>query len=224
MLLALGTLITKAQERTYSVTTFGAFTTSSKLFHHPDATNEITRGQYLPLDDILSMGVEIRKNISSIRAQLGLSIEYLSKSEVINVPTSSSSIPLSDGFTVFPIELTGYFVIPFSGESVQLFMGGGAGLYPGFRAYDYAGASAIVADRTTGAGIHVVSGVEYRLNDLFSLRSMIKFRDVQFESVNRFARTSVVYNGAVVNLTQEPLSSRVNIDGMVATLGVVVYF
>ena len=59
---------------------------------------------------------------------------------------------------------------------------------------------------------------------MISLRSVIKFRDVQFESVNRFTKFTTTYNGSSIALTQEPLSSRINIDGMVATLGIVIRF
>ena len=176
-----GATFTSAQNRVYSATAFGSFTTSSKLFPHSNDADESTRGQFLPLDDIFSIGVELRRDIEAVRVQVGLSIEYIRKSDVIIAPLSSISIPIDEGFEVFPIELTGYFIIPFSGEHLQLFMGGGAGAYPGIRTYEYAGANAVAVDRTTGIGIHIVSGIEYRLNDLFSLRSTLKFRDVQFE-------------------------------------------
>lgn len=215
--------IAQAQERVYSVTAFGSFTTSSKLFRHSDATDEITRGQFLPLDNIFSAGVELRRNIGGLRAQIGLSFEYISKSNLVTDPLPSIALPVADGFSVFPIELTGYFIIPFSGERVQLFMGGGVGAYIGFRTYEYAGEKAVVAEHKPGFGIHVVSGIEYQLTDLLSLRGMLKFRDVQFESVNRFTQTSVNYNGTTVNLPRDPLNSRMNIDGMITILGLVVH-
>ena len=115
-----GTVVAPAQERHYSVTMFGAFTTSSKLFPHPNDVDEFTRGQFLPLDDIFSIGVEFRREIKAIRVQLGLSAEYISKSDLINVPDSLTTIPVKDGFKAVPIELTGYFVIPFSGDRIQL--------------------------------------------------------------------------------------------------------
>ena len=224
VLVVCGVSAAPAQERNYSITTFGAFTTTSKLFPSANSPDEFTRGQFLPLDDIFSFGLEFRREIRAIRVQIGLSVEYVTTSEIINVPDSLIAVPVRDGFRAVPVELTGYFVIPFSGDKIQLFMGAGAGAYPGVRTYDYAGAEAIVVSRTIGVGIHVVSGVEYVLNDILSLRSVIKFRDVQFESVNRFTKFTTTYNGSSIALTQEPLSSRINIDGMVATLGIVIRF
>jgi len=220
----MGGVVVSAQEQHYSVTAFGTFTTSSKLFYHPNDIDEFTRGQFFPLDNIFSVGIEVRMNIPALRTQLGLSVEYISKSELINVPLSSVTIPLEDGFRAFPTELTGYFMIPFGGEHIQMFMGGGVGVYPGIRTYDYAGAKAVPVEHSIGAGIHVVSGIEYVLNKQFSLRSTFKFRDVQFESVNRFTKATTTYNGTAVTLSSEALPSRINIDGMVVTVGIAVHF
>jgi hypothetical protein len=224
VLMVCGISVAPAQERNYSVTTFGAFTTSSKLFPSANSADEFTRGQFLPLNDIFSFGIEFRREIKAIRVQIGLSVEYIATSEIINVPDSLIAIPVKDGFQTVPVELTGYFVIPFSGDKIQLFMGAGVGAYPGVRSYDYAGTQAIVVGRTIGVGIHVVSGVEYVLNDILSLRGVLKFRDVQFESTNRFTQTTTQYNGNSITLSQDPLSSRINIDGMAATMGIVIRF
>lgn len=216
--------ISPAQERFNSLSVFGTFTTSAKLFPSPDDADEFTRGQFLPLNDIFGFGLEFRRDIPAIRVQLGLSIEYLSATELINVPATVISVPVRDGFHAIPIEFTGYFVIPFGGEKIQLFMGAGTGVYLGFRTYDYAGTDAVLISRSVGVGIHVVSGVEYLLSDLLSLRSVIKFRDAQFESTNRFTQPTTVYRGSTIPLSQDLLSSRMNIDGMVATIGIAVRF
>lgn len=222
LLLVCGTA--DGQERSYSITAFGAFTTSSKLFPYPNDPDDFTRGQFVPLDDIFSSGIEFRKDIRSIRVQLGLGVEYISASTVTNVPSPTTTIEVRDGFKVLPVELTAYFVIPFNGDLFQLFMGAGGGVYPGVRSYTYAGAGSSLAGRTTGVGIHIVSGVEYSLGETLSLRAILKFRDVQFESVNRFNQATTLYHGTGVTLNQDPLSSRINIDGMVASIGLAYHF
>ena len=222
LLLVCGTA--DGQERSYSVTAYGAFTTSAKLFPYPNDPDDFTRGQFLPLDDIFSSGIEIRRELRSIRLQIGLGVEYIAASTVMNVPSTQTTIEVRDGFRVFPIEGTAYFVIPFSGDLFQLFMGAGGGVYPGIRSYTYADANSSLADRTTGVGIHIVSGVEYSLGETFSLRAILKFRDVQFESVNKFNQSTTLYHGTGVTLSQNALSSRINIDGMVASIGLAYHF
>jgi|ERR1041384_842000 hypothetical protein len=227
---ALGLLLllqpaSRAQDKPYSVGLFGTFTSSSKLFHHPDDPDQIIRSQFLPLDDIFSAGIDVRRSIENLRIRIGLSAEYISTSELIMVPLSpSSSVPVEDGFTAVPVELSGYFMIPFGDEKIQFYMGGGGGAYFGSRKYRFANAEAATVARNIGVGIHVLSGVEYAIRPALSLRSEIKFRDVQFETTNRFDSPSTTYLGHTILLDQTPLPSRVNIDGLTVHLGIVFRF
>lgn len=209
----------EAQEHTYSISAYGAFITSSKLFHHPNDPDELRRGQYLPLDNLLSGGIDIRRELPSLRVRLGFSIEYLIKNEVINLPSASVFIPVNDGFVAIPVELTGYFMIPVGSDHTHMYMGGGVGAYFGNRVYEFPGARAETVGRSPGLGIHVLTGFEYDAGEKISLRTEIKFRDVQFESVNQFTQPSVTYRGSVIPLNQEPQTSRINIDGMVVSFG-----
>lgn len=213
-----------AQERLTSITAFGSFTTSSKLFLHPNDPDEIIRSQYLPLNNIFSAGIDIRREIKAIGAQAGISIEYIRKNDVFNVPVSSTQIPVNDGYTVVPIELTGYFIIPIGNEHIHVYLGGGAGIYAGTRIHEYPGASAATIERSIGYGIHVLTGTEYFLGPEFSLRGEIKFRDVQFNAVNRFSQSSIIYNGTIYPLDNDKLPSRLNIDGMTGTIGIAFHF
>src|SRR5512140_3064495 len=79
-----------AQDRPYSLALSGAFTTSSKLFHHPNDPDELLRSEFLPLDDIFSGGIDVRRSFDDIRLQFGLSAEYLTKSETIDLSTATS--------------------------------------------------------------------------------------------------------------------------------------
>jgi hypothetical protein len=206
------------------VTGYGTFITSSKLFSHPDDPDEYTRGLFLGLNDIFSGGIEVRRDFPSLHGQVGASIEYIQTSDVHTIDDSSAQIPVRDGFRAIPIELTGYFLIPFGGDDIQITMGGGVGAYIGSRIYEYAGAPASVVDKTVGYGIHIASGIEYMLSQTLSLRSVVKFRDVQFKSVNAFSQPFTVYSGGIIILSQQPMPSRINIDGMTITLGLTAHF
>lgn len=224
-LLVLVLNVSRAQERTNSVELFGTFIGSSKLFHHPEDSDELVRSQFLPLNDIFSAGVDVRHIIEDLRIQVGVSVEYISKTDVISIPLSSSgSVPVRDGFTAIPVELSGYFFIPLGDEKLRFYMGGGGGAYFGTRRYTFAGAEAVPVERNIGYGIHVLSGAQYALGEAVSLRSELKFRDVQFETTNRFEQLSATYLGRTILLDQTPLRSRINIDGMTLTLGLVFRF
>lgn len=208
----------RAQGHLYSVSFSGGWTTSSKLFRQPGDPDEFVRSEYLPLNDLFSAGIDIRRNFETLRIQLGLSVEYIAKTEAT---VDDAMIPVRDGFTAVPIELSGYFMIPIGGERSQVYMGAGAGAYFGSRNYAKALADAPTVDRKTGFGIHVLGGFQYVLNQWFALRTEVKFRDVQFETVNAFRSSTVQYLGTDVLVNSSPFESRMNIDGMILSLGLV---
>ena len=211
----------RAQEHLYSVSFSGGFTTSSKLFRQPGNPDEFVRSEYLPLNDLFSAGIDVRRTIEELRIQLGLSIEYITKTED---RLDEAMIPVRDGFTAIPLELSGYFMIPVGSERVQVYMGAGAGAYFGRRNFAKAFTDAMTVERSVGYGIHILGGFQYALNPSLGLRSELKFRDVQFETVNAFSAQTVDYLGTSVVLNPDRFSSRVNIDGMLLSLGLVYSF
>lgn len=215
----------RAQEKPFSLAVYGSFTTSSKIFHHAGDPDELIRNQFYPVDDIFGAGIDLRRSIETIGIQIGINVDYISRSEKFNFPiTSSRTVPASDGFTAIPVELSGYFIIPVGDENVQLYMGGGFGMYIGHRRYAIADVEAPALGKKMQTGIHIVSGVQYTVIPSLALRSELKFRNVQFETTNKFLQSSARYQGSTISLPQQPIVSRVNIDGMILTFGVVYLF
>lgn len=208
----------------YSLTARGSFTTSSKLFYNIESPSEFLRNQYFALDDVFGVGFDVRRSFAQSRLQVGLSVEYLSARETFSAAVPSGTVPAVNGYWAVPIEVSGYFLIPFSTADLRFYIGGGIGVYLGERRYSIADESAAIVSTKPGAGIHVATGVEYSLREWLSLRSEVKFRDLQFESTHRFDKSYVVYNGMVVALDQTPTRSRVNIDGMMLDVGIVFKF
>ena len=91
-------------------------------------------------------------------------------------------------------------------------------MYLRTRRYEFPGAEAVTIDRTPGYGIHILSGLEYDVDPRFSLRTEVKFRNVQFDAVNQFRQPSITYNNTVIPLDSQPFASRIAIDGMAPRL------
>lgn len=212
------------QDRPFSLALSGSFTTASKVFTRPADPDEFLRSQFFPLDGIFSAGIDLRRALPPGNLQLGLGVEYLTRSTTTSVPYGSVSLPVTDGFAAIPVELTGYFYIPIGTDVLRVFMGGGTGLYFGRRRYEYGGTPAETTERRTGFGIHVLTGAEWFIGGAFSLRSEVKFRDVQFETVNQFLRPSTFYQGTTIPLPSAPIPSRINIDGIVLSFGIACHF
>jgi len=210
----------------YSISVFGTLSTSSKLFRNPDSPNDLLREQYVPFDNFLSEGIDVRRDFPDIHLQVGLSIEYLTKSQTyyLTSPATFQAIPVEDGFSVVPIELSGYFPIPISTSSFHVYIGGGTGMYLGSRHYEYAGAQAGTVSHKTEFGIQVLSGIEYAIASPFLIRCEAKFRDVQFETTNQFQQPAVHYLRSTEPLDEIPFTSRISIDGLALNIGIVYEF
>ncbi len=216
-----------AQGSRYSLAVVGSFTTSSELFPHPNDADNLVRSQFLPFNDIFGFGVEVRRSFDPLRIEIGLGAEYLSTTASLStIPNSSQPYPLPilDGYSVIPIEMTGYFPIPIGGDRLRFLIGGGTGVYFGRRIYEYAGTEAPTVEHKVGIGIHIVSDVEVALQGPLAVRGELKFRDVQFETTNQFNRPLTVYRNAVIPLDMTAMPSRINIDGMTVMLGLVYQF
>lgn len=222
----LSTPLNGQQVSSYSISGIGTFTTSSKLFRNANATDELLQSSFLPLNSIFSIGIDLRRSIEPIPLQIGISIEYFSASETYTLTslTTSDNVPVLDGFYAIPVEISGYFPIPIGTSSIQVYMGGGGGIYFGNRRYEYGGTPAAVVGRNVGFGIHILSGVDIALSRMFSLRTEIKFRDIQLKTTNRFTSFSTLVNGHLIPLDQDPLVSRINIDGMTLNFGFAYHF
>ena len=223
------TVLTAAEQQgKYSVALKGTYTSTSKLFPNPNALQESLRNRSIELNDILGLGFEIRRELSDETIEVGLSVEYFSTSKtgLAAIPggTPTVRLPVKDGYRFVPLELTGYFIIPFSSEAVKFFMGGGVGFYYGDRMYQVVDQTAQAVENKVAFGIHVLTGVDYFINRLLSIRGEMRFRDPQIEMTSKFTVTAVEHRGNVYRLSQKPFTSRVNLDGLVVTLGIVLNF
>ncbi len=211
-----------SQESSFSISFKGSLTTGSQLFPNPNSPDEARRAQFFSLENIWGYGVEVRYRFPESDLAIALSTDYLRKTTGSSIRTATSVVPVTDGYRVIPLELTGYFLIPISGETFTIFMGGGVGTYIGRRIYRVGDVEAQTVDQGSGFGIHVLSGVGYRVYGPFSIVAEMKFRDLQFNSVNRFQSAQVQYGGTFVNVGTQPFESRVHTDGVIFQLGAMI--
>lgn len=207
-----------AQETSWSIGINANFTTGSQLFPNANAGSAMERARYFPIEDIPGIGLDLRYRFPETYLSLGLSADYISAS-VKGRLAGSVSAPVEDGYRVIPVELTGYFLIPLSGSTFGIYMGGGGGIYFGRRTFSIAGVEAVPLGNARGYGIHVLGGVRYRLTEWFSLNGEMKFRDVQFQAVNAFQVSYITYEGSAITVGRDPIKSRVHTDGMVFQVG-----
>jgi len=217
LLLFMSTSPALAQERSVTITARANLTTSSQLFTSPDATDPIEQNKFLPLGTEIGGGLEVKYTFHDLNLAASISAEYV---QAQYIGTSPSGLPLEDGYRVIPVELTAYFIVPISGPTVRVFMGGGGGAYVGRRTYRLAGVEAPSVGAKTGFGIHILGGVSYFLTPFLAVTGEMKFRDLQFDAANAFRDTYLIYNGRIIEVGTDPFSSRVHTDGAVFNLGI----
>ncbi|MCK5571862.1 MAG: outer membrane beta-barrel protein [Bacteroidetes bacterium] len=208
------------QDGGLSIILKGNYTTSSEIFPNPNASDAFSRSQSFLVEGAFGYGVEVKYRIPRSMIAVGASVEYLEASFDRTVGIAfREGVPVEDGYRVIPLEVTGYFIIPFSTRTFQVYIGGGVGMYIGGRTFRLAGVDAPTVDSRPGFGIHVVAGVGYGINDWLSIVGEMKFRDLQFASTNDFPNSRIEYGGAVLNVNSEPFESKVHTDGIVFQLG-----
>ncbi len=225
MFLAGAAVIAEGQERNLTILVKGNLTTRTSLFPNMNSPDPMERAESLDFTDFLGSGVEITYLFPNASLAVGISADYLRFRESNAIPVSfRTQVPSEDGYVAVPVEATGYFIIPASGQTVKVFIGGGLGVYFGRREYSLAGVEAPVVATRPGFGIHVLAGVGYRLADWFELTGEMKFRDLQFHSTNAFPVSRVPFQGSLISVSQAPFESSVQTDGIVFQFGIGVSF
>lgn len=217
---------TKAQygDNEFSISLSLNYTTTSKLYLSPYAADPVVRAEYTELDDIYHYGLELRYKISEPLI-VGLNVEYYEKkgavTEVIGI-RGLSSFPLDaeDGYTLIPIELSAYYLLPFSSDNFKFFMGGGIGIYFGNHLRNVRGIEVSNESRVFSYGIHVNIGMEYLINNFLSINGGMKFRDPEFELKSRYNEVVLIDEGDEILLRDENFDSKVNIDGITFYIGI----
>src|SRR3970282_1485057 len=97
-----------------------SYTTTSKIFFNPEAANEVERNRFFDVDNIFSLGLDVRRDIS-YNLRVGLSVEYISASTKVTPIVRDRTgrffeLAEEDGYRLIPVELSGYFIIPFSSD------------------------------------------------------------------------------------------------------------
>lgn len=214
-----------AQERPFAFVLKANLTTSSQIFPNPNSPDPVARSESYGLTDFFGYGLEFKYRPPGTSIAVGVSADYIN---VLQSRTMSiayrQSVSAEDGYTVIPVEITGYFIIPASGPDFIIYMGGGAGTYFGSRVYRLAGTEAATVSNTPGFGIHVLGGASYRFFDRFSIVAEMKFRDLQFSSTNAFRTSQIRFGNAVVNVDPTPFDANIHTDGIVFQLGASIAF
>jgi len=217
----------------YSDKNFGiglnfVYTTNARIYLTPNSSNPVERNSYFGLTDIFNPGINIRYKLVE-NVMLDLSLEYMQNTatgnnEKVITNTGLRYIKVEDGFRLIPIELSVYYLIPFSTEKFKFLMGGGVGYYYGSMIRKFGNAEVSSVERNSAYGIQVAVDVNYLLLENIAFKLEMKFRDPQFTVRSRYNERQYNYNGTKVTVTRQEFDSKIDINGVAFVLGAVFYF
>ncbi len=202
----------------------GSYTTNTRFLYNVDRLDSFLDDKYFSVN--FGIGFDVRWRAYGDDILVGVNVEKIKTveqtSRIIQSGSLEYRIPIQEGFVTYPVEFSGYFVIPFSSEDVRMYLGGGVGWYFGERLYSIAQVNASTLNSPSGFGIHVLTGVDVRLLPRLAIRGELKFRDPQFDSVNQFDASSATYGGMRILLDQSQTKTRINLNGITYGLGLVI--
>lgn len=220
-------LYAQYSENSFSISVNANYTTTAKVYNNPNSADINQRNRSVPIEDIYSPSLDIRYRLSQ-SIILGLNLEKIEKTGTgeIVVQTNSGNrvIPITEGFSVIPVEFFIHYLVPFSTETFKFLIGGGTAYYYGSHIRRVGDQEVSNIKREFAYGIQVNISTDYLITDFLSVRGEMKFRDPEFELTSRYNQQSAVYNGQRIFFTREEFDSRINIDGVTFTLGIAFHF
>jgi len=228
LLLLQTSLLCQYNGNVFSVGIYGVYTTSASIFLNPNASDIVIRNQSFVIEDILNPGADIRIRISEPLI-LGLNVEYIDITESspnLNAFVGGSVVRLNveDGFRLIPIELTAYYLLPFSTEGWKFLMGGGVAYYNGEFIRKVGNTNVSNVQKEAEFGIHVSASLDYVPINLVAIRFQMKFRDPQFTVTSQYDQQEIEYQGHTITLPGDSFDTKINMDGITFMLGVAVQF
>jgi hypothetical protein len=226
LLLFHSTLLGQYNGSFISIGVYGVYTASASIFLNQNASDVVVRNQSFVIEDIKNPGGDIRIRISEPLI-IGLNVEIIEITEPspnLSAFVGGSVVRLivEDGFRLIPVELTAYYLLPFSTERWKFLMGGGIAYYNGEFIRKVGSTSVSNVQKEAEFGIHVSASVDYVPISFAVIRFQMKFRDPQFTVTSKYNQQEIEYQGHTVILPGESFETKINMDGITFVLGLAV--
>ncbi len=228
--LILFTTLTCAQYNgnNFSIGVNAAYTTTAKIYLYPNSSDVVLRNTSFPLTDIFNPAIYFKYKVSD-GIIIGLNTEFMTKTATgknltVFTGNKTETIDVQDGFRLIPIELSIYYLLPFSMERFKFLMGGGIAYYYGQHIRNFGDAGVTSSETQIAYGVQVSVSMDYLLTDNVSVHTGMKFRDPKFTVKNIYTKKDVKYNGSTLTLAQDSFVSKINVDGVTFVVGLAYSF
>lgn len=199
------------------------YTTTARIYLNPNSTDIDVKNRYLDVENIFTPSFDIRYRFSD-EIIFGFCAEYMKSYTDAQITVIGANgtqvIPVKEGYKLIPLEVSVFYLLPFSSDRFKFQMGGGCAYYYGSRYKEFGDASVSTVSRDFAFGIQVITSCDFLINDFLSVRGEMKFRDPEFELRSSYDNVQINYNGTEVKIPKKEFDSKVNVDGITFTFGV----
>lgn len=204
------------------------YVSSATIQLNPFSADFFERNSSEELGGGYGYSIGIRKKLFREDLSFGLTLEYLTIEDnelVQTLETGPNKVRLrvTEKIWVTPIEFTGYFNLPSFDENLNIYLGGGVGVYFGDRKRTIHNLESKTISKQPGFSFLVISGIEYYFNNQISSVFEIRFREGEYKVKSEFPGSTVSINGKEYNI-EKNLNSRIFVDGLKLSLGIAYHF
>lgn len=212
----------------FTVTPYVSYVSSATIQIDPFSSSAFDRQQTAELSGGYGYGISLTKRLFSDEIAFGISVEYAriydeELTEIYDNGTARIRARIKEELTVIPVELSGYFDLPDFTEDLNIYLGGGLGVYFGDRKRTIINIESTTLAKDPGFGFVVMSGIGYRFSDILSGVFEMRFRQGEYRVKSRFATSFITAGGNTFEIDQTT-DSKIFLDGLKLSFGLSVRF
>lgn len=218
------------RSKKFSVYIYGTYVSGAELQNSPRSTDPIERDATVEMRGGYGYGGEFLYDpgIYNVGIKFYVSSEYLKVNEndlemVFDNGASTAKIRMNEQYTFVPLEFGLKWNLPVSSENLQIYIGGGAGVYFGDRKRRLGELQSETIFRKADFSLNILSGLEYFAARNLSADLELKFREASFDVESKFNKNEIEINNTSYPLIN-PFYSRIIVDGVRISLGFKYHF
>lgn len=203
------------------------YVSSATILLNPNSPDLIERNTTIQLKGGYGYGATLKKRLFE-DIYVGISAEYLriyddELAAILENDNDYVRARLYETVEMIPVELSAYFNIPGFVNNLNIYLGGGAGLYFGKRTEKMAGMETKLISSDPLFSLNVIFGVEYFVEKNISFNAEMKVRDGKFRVHSQYPTNRITYEGQIYYFEKD-LYSKVYVDGLKVSIGASYYF
>jgi len=218
----------KSMSNSLSLTVSANYISSASIQLNSSSENIVERNLTTEIDGGYSAGINIKKRIFNSDLFVSLSSEYIrikdnNLYQVLQNDTNIFKLDAKEELTLFPVELSLYYLLPDFFSNTNVYIGGGIGTYFGDRKRQLGPYVTETVSRRIHFSLNVHFSFDYFISDNLATNFEVRFRDAQYGVTSRFPVSSVTINEIIYEFPRQ-IESVIFIDGLRIGLGLTYTF